>query len=326
MIGHRGASGYRPEHTLAVLRARPRAWAPTTSSPTWSRRRTACWSRGTRTRSAARPTSPSHPEFAVRRTTKTIDGVALTGWFTEDFTLAELQTLRAKERIPRSASATRSTTGATASRRSRRSSTSSRAARARARPHGRHLSGDEAPDVLPLDRAAARAAARRGAARATSSTTAATPVFVQSFEIANLRALTGSSDVPLVQLLDSPDARPYDVVAAGGTRTYGRPGHAGGPARHRARTPTASARRRTTSSRATPPAARWRRRPSSPTPTPPVCTSTPTRSATRTRSCRSSCAAAPTRGLRQRVRRVRAVLRARRGRRVLRQPRHGARG
>ena len=46
-----------------------------------------------------------HPEFADRRTTKTIDGVALTGWFTEDFTLAELKTLRAKERIPRPAPA-----------------------------------------------------------------------------------------------------------------------------------------------------------------------------------------------------------------------------
>lgn len=41
-----------------------------------------------------------HPEFASRRTTKSIDGVAVTGWFTEDFTLAELKTLRAKERIP----------------------------------------------------------------------------------------------------------------------------------------------------------------------------------------------------------------------------------
>src|SRR5262249_19267121 len=42
----------------------------------------------------------SHPEFAARKTTKTIDGTSLTGWFTEDFTLAELKTLRARERIP----------------------------------------------------------------------------------------------------------------------------------------------------------------------------------------------------------------------------------
>jgi len=41
-----------------------------------------------------------HAEFADRRTTKTVDGVEKKGWFTEDFTLAELKTLRAKERIP----------------------------------------------------------------------------------------------------------------------------------------------------------------------------------------------------------------------------------
>jgi glycerophosphoryl diester phosphodiesterase len=42
-----------------------------------------------------------HPEFADRRTTKTIEpNLTLTGWFTEDFTLAELKTLRAEERIP----------------------------------------------------------------------------------------------------------------------------------------------------------------------------------------------------------------------------------
>ena len=42
----------------------------------------------------------SHQEFAARRTTKMIDGVSVTGWFTEDFTFAELQTLRARERLP----------------------------------------------------------------------------------------------------------------------------------------------------------------------------------------------------------------------------------
>ena len=40
-----------------------------------------------------------HAEFAARRTTKDIDGTAVTGWFTEDFTLAELKTLRARERL-----------------------------------------------------------------------------------------------------------------------------------------------------------------------------------------------------------------------------------
>ena len=42
----------------------------------------------------------NHPEFANRKTTKSIDGIQVTGWFTEDFTLAEIKTLRAKERLP----------------------------------------------------------------------------------------------------------------------------------------------------------------------------------------------------------------------------------
>ncbi len=41
-----------------------------------------------------------HPEFVDRQATKIVDGVSITGWFTEDFTLAELKTLRCKERIP----------------------------------------------------------------------------------------------------------------------------------------------------------------------------------------------------------------------------------
>ena len=93
-----------PAATGPSTRSPPTSWpscsAPTSSSPTSSPPRTACSSPATRTRSAAPPTSPSHPEFADRRTTKTIDGVAITGWFTEDFTLAELRTLRAIERIP----------------------------------------------------------------------------------------------------------------------------------------------------------------------------------------------------------------------------------
>lgn len=52
-----------------------------------------------------------HPEFADRRTTKTIDGAKLTGWFTEDFTADELATLRCRERLPRIRSASASFDG-----------------------------------------------------------------------------------------------------------------------------------------------------------------------------------------------------------------------
>ena len=103
VIAHRGASGYRPEHTLAAYRLGRAAWARTSSSRTSCPPRTGCWSPATRTRSAAPRTWPTTPSSPAGRTTKTIDGVAVTGWFTEDFTLAELKTLRAKERIPDSA-------------------------------------------------------------------------------------------------------------------------------------------------------------------------------------------------------------------------------
>lgn len=61
-----------------------------------------------------------HPEFADRYTTKTIDGATISGWFTEDFTLAELKTLTAVERIPSVARRTPPTTAGSRSRPCRR--------------------------------------------------------------------------------------------------------------------------------------------------------------------------------------------------------------
>lgn len=99
VVGHRGASGYRPEHTLGSYRLALDLGAhiieqdlvPTKDGHLVCRHENDI----TGTTDVA-----SHPEFAGRKTTKTVDGVPLTGWFTEDFTLAELKTLRATERIP----------------------------------------------------------------------------------------------------------------------------------------------------------------------------------------------------------------------------------
>jgi glycerophosphoryl diester phosphodiesterase len=99
VIGHRGASGYRPEHTLAAYRLAIEQGAdaiepdlvPTRDGVLVARHESEL---GRSTDVAARP------EFAARRAAKTIDGAALTGWFVEDFTLAELQTLRAREPLP----------------------------------------------------------------------------------------------------------------------------------------------------------------------------------------------------------------------------------
>ena len=99
MIAHRGASGYRPEHTLAAYALGARMGADYIEPDLVSTKDGVLVARHENEISGTTDVA-DHPEFASRRTTKTIDGVALTGWFTEDFTLAELKTLRAKERIP----------------------------------------------------------------------------------------------------------------------------------------------------------------------------------------------------------------------------------
>lgn len=99
IIGHRGSSGYRPEHTLGSYQLALDLGAhvieqdlvPTKDGHLVCRHENDI----TATTDVA-----DHLEFAGRKTTKSVDGVSLTGWFTEDFTLAELKTLRAKERIP----------------------------------------------------------------------------------------------------------------------------------------------------------------------------------------------------------------------------------
>ncbi|GAB3092214.1 glycerophosphodiester phosphodiesterase family protein [Lysobacter terrae] len=99
VIGHRGASGYRPEHTLESYRLAIRQGADFIEPDLVATKDGVLVARHENEISGTTDVA-QHPEFANRRTTKLVDGNALTGWFTEDFTLAELKTLRAKERIP----------------------------------------------------------------------------------------------------------------------------------------------------------------------------------------------------------------------------------
>jgi glycerophosphoryl diester phosphodiesterase len=99
VIAHRGASGYRPEHTLAAYALAARQGADFIEPDLVLTRDGVLVARHENEISGTTDVA-AHPEFADRRTTKTIDGLGLTGWFTEDFTLDELRTLRAKERIP----------------------------------------------------------------------------------------------------------------------------------------------------------------------------------------------------------------------------------
>ena len=99
VIAHRGASGYRPEHTLAAYELGARQGADYIEPDLVATRDGELVCRHENEISGTTDVA-DHPEFADRRTSKEIDGKAYDGWFVEDFTLAELKTLRARERIP----------------------------------------------------------------------------------------------------------------------------------------------------------------------------------------------------------------------------------
>jgi glycerophosphoryl diester phosphodiesterase len=99
VIGHRGAAGYRPEHTLASYELAARMGADFIEPDLVSTKDHVLVARHENEVGGTTDVA-DHAEFAARRTTKVIDGNAVNGWFTEDFTLAELKTLRAKERLP----------------------------------------------------------------------------------------------------------------------------------------------------------------------------------------------------------------------------------
>ena len=99
VVGHRGTAGYRPEHTLASYELAARMGADYMEPDLVSTKDGVLVCRhepeiGGTTNVA------DHPEFASRKRTVLLDGISTTGWFTHDFTLAELKTLRAIERLP----------------------------------------------------------------------------------------------------------------------------------------------------------------------------------------------------------------------------------
>ncbi len=160
----------------------------------------------------------AHPEFAGRKATKVIDGVALTGWFTEDFTLAELKTLRAKERIPETRARNTLYDGRFEIPTFQEVIDLQRRLSKELRrdvgiyPETKHPTYFQ--DIgLALEPKLVDALNRNGLNRRDAK------VFVQSFEVANLKTLNRSLRVPIVQLVNATGA-PYDFVKAGDRRTY----------------------------------------------------------------------------------------------------------
>ncbi|MFN3515568.1 MAG: glycerophosphodiester phosphodiesterase family protein [Novosphingobium sp.] len=99
VIAHRGASGERPEHTLAAYERAIDQGADYVEPDLVATRDGVLVARHENEISGTTDVA-SRPEFAHRKATRTIDGEQVTGWFVEDFTLAELRTLRARERLP----------------------------------------------------------------------------------------------------------------------------------------------------------------------------------------------------------------------------------
>ncbi|WP_309127727.1 glycerophosphodiester phosphodiesterase family protein [Microbacterium sp.] len=100
VIGHRGAPGYRPEHSRSSYELALAMGVDAVEPDVVATRDGVLVLRHENEISGTTDVA-EHPEFASRRTSKKIDGVSLTGWFTEDFTWAELSTLRTRERLPR---------------------------------------------------------------------------------------------------------------------------------------------------------------------------------------------------------------------------------
>jgi glycerophosphoryl diester phosphodiesterase len=218
IIGHRGASGYRPEHTLAAYQLALDMGADIVEAGDLVPTRDGHLVCRHEPEIGGTTDVADHPEFAGRKKTKLLDGVSTTGWFTEDFTLAELKTLRAKERIPAN------------------------------RPHNTLYDGrweiptfeevlrwqDEQtretgkqvwiyPELkhptyfrklgLGLEERVAAVLRRHGKDRKNS------PVILQSFEPTSIQRLSGLVGNPLVVLLSGASSRPWDFQETGDPRT-----------------------------------------------------------------------------------------------------------
>ena len=217
VIAHRGASGYLPEHTLAgyaVAMLQGADFIEPDLVMTKDGHLIARHDNGLNLTTDV----AQRPEFAERHAEKTVDGTTTSGWFSEDFTLAEIKQLRAVERIPN------------------------------LRPGNARLDGQfEVPtlqEIIDLVKANEKALGRKigiypetkhptyfqrlglamegklvKALHANGYATKRDRVFIQSFEIGNLKKLRRLTRIPLIQLLET-SSGPADVVATGGSLTY----------------------------------------------------------------------------------------------------------
>ncbi|WP_285750916.1 glycerophosphodiester phosphodiesterase [Lentzea sp. NBRC 105346] len=219
VIGHRGAAGYRPEHTVASYSLAAQMGADYIEPDLVSTKDGVLVARHENELSTSTDVA-AHPEFAGRQTTKNIDGWDMTGWFTEDFTLAELKTLRARESQPELRPANTAYDGRYQILTFQEViSLAQRLSRQLGReigiyPETKHPSYF-ASIGLPLEPALVRTLNVNGLNRRGAK------VFVQSFESDNLKALKKQLRVPLIQLVWDPAQVTPDKLREIATYAYG---------------------------------------------------------------------------------------------------------
>ncbi|MBV8741804.1 MAG: glycerophosphodiester phosphodiesterase [Sinobacteraceae bacterium] len=228
VIGHRGACGYVPEHTLTSYFIAMQAGVDFVEPDLVMSRDGVLIARHENEISATTDVA-AHPQFAARRTTRIIDGVSHTGWFTEDFTLAELKTLRARERIPQIRPANVRFDGqfeiptldeilellrAVQEQRTAAAQAAGRTPPVRigVYPETKHPSYFAARN-LAMERTLVDTLHRHGYQGPDGA------AFIQCFEVGNLKAMRGMTELPIVQLMEDEGA-PYDLQACGDPRTY----------------------------------------------------------------------------------------------------------
>ncbi len=218
VIAHRGASGERPEHTLAAYQLGIDMGADYVEPDLVLTRDGHLVARHDNVLDLTTDVA-DHPEFADRRTTKTVDGVEVTGWFSEDFTLAEIKTLRAVERIPQVrpdnaafdgqfeiptleeildlVATQQAATGRTIG----------------VYPELKHYTHFRDELGMDMNRRLVRVLDAHGYDDADDA------IFVQSFEVLHLRRLDRMTDVPIVQLIGG-DGAPHDLQRRGSDIDY----------------------------------------------------------------------------------------------------------
>ncbi|POR47580.1 glycerophosphodiester phosphodiesterase [Bosea psychrotolerans] len=228
IVGHRGASGYRPEHTLESYKLAIEQGADFIEPDLVATKDGVLVARHEPIMSGTTDVS-TRPEFADRKTTRKIDGVDTTDWFASDFTLAEIKTLRAKQAF---ADRDQSHNGKYEIPTLQEIIDLAKAESTRLGrvigiyPETKH-SIFHAAIGLPLEDRLL------DALKAAGWTEKSSPVIIQSFETANLKYLRGKTQLRLIQLVDADDVdkdggivlaapfdKPYDFVVTGDKRSF----------------------------------------------------------------------------------------------------------